>query len=301
MNLVDLDTSRKYDFSNESDAHRITKELVYRELKEHDNLDELYFNIEHSMTDNTVADIGGYYNGKLLAVEIVHTHESYEEYCKKVDAYHKEQIYDFWIFTEECLRKKFHGKSEISMMMVDLQKRFSRIYYYDKNRNQLRAVMCKLKDGQWKWIRLPMPFKLSFNDLALAESKYQRYICKEVQYELDYNVAETEEFIQYHETILDEYVETQHPSKPEKVFPKEFRFVEGKPVHVKLIECVIHPNFDDGVCIVEIGGEKRWVRKHTGLMYLFDRCGKDVKVTLESKPNPEQGIRYYRYSGEAWV
>lgn len=298
LSLVDLDASRKYDFSDESDAHKDTENLVYHELHDNDSLDELYFNIEHSLGSNMVADIGGYHDGKLLAVEIVHSHEDYEAYLRKVKAYHKEKIYDFWIFTEESISKYVNNGVKPSLMIMHLQKRFSRIYYYNRDKKELHAVVVSFKNGEYEWIILPQVFEVSFLSFALAESKYQNYICKEEQYVMDFNVAETEEYIKYREESLKEYDDReQFPSEPVNVFNHQFQFELGKPIRLKFVECVEHPNFHDEVLIVDINGEKWWVANHKSLAESFMRLGHGLlEVTMLSKPNHSIGEYGYQYS-----
>lgn len=298
LDLISLDNSRKYDFSKESNAHKTTKEAVYNQLKNHDNLDDLYFDIEQSLYSDVTADIGGYHDGKLLAVEIVHSHENYTDYRKKVNSYHKEKIHDFWIYTEERIHEYMEYNLKPCAMMHDLQKRFGRIYYYDVEEDVLRIVVFYLEDGEYKWVVLPFPWEISFNNLALSELKYLKYVCKEEQHELDYNVDETREFLRYEKEMLKKQCEeSQLPNAPQKVVNKEFQFVVGEPVRLRFIECVPHPNFEgDEVIIIDIDGKKWWVRKHTGLMFLFKKYGHAfLEVTLNGKPNGE--IKWYQYSG----
>lgn len=298
MALVDLDTSRKYNFSDESEAHYVVKNGIYNELMNHDDLDKLFFDIEHVCNSGIVADLGGYHDGKLLAVEIVHTHEDYKEYCKKVKEYHKEKIHDFWIYTEESIRKYIDSGIRPSAMMLDLQKRFSRIYYYSINDNLLHGAILEFKNGNYEWIVLPNYFDINFNSFVFAESKYHEYICKEEQYALDFNLEQTKEFIRYNKEILESQGEeiAEHSNN----FLPEFKFQEGVPVKMRFIEVTKPPHFKNAVLVVEIDGEKRWVGNHKVLRDLFEKhLGHELSlVTQLGKRTGENGYDYFMYSGE---
>ena len=286
-----------YNNSNESDAHRITKNGLYEELQLHDNLDKLYFQEEYQFQDDLIADIGGYHEGKMLAVEIVHSHENYDEYKRKVNKYHNENVYDFWCYTKASLENYIDSGKTPSIMMRDLKKRFSRIYYYDVDNKELRGVCFYIEDGEYKWVVLPVLFEISFTKLLFSELKFQKYICKEEMYDVDYNLQETEEFIEYQKKKLNKNCKKEQVIlNRENNYIPEFKFELDVPVQLRFVEITQFSHSRYKSIVVEIDEGCFWVRADKQLCRFFDECkGELVEVTWIKKHDPDDGQWGNRY------
>lgn len=293
VNWNGLREEPKYNYSNETDEHKYTKQDILRNLQRNDPIDELYVREEFDDFDvNRIPDIGGVHKGKQLAVEVVHLNEDYNEYYKKVKEYHKNKIYDMWIYTSERMHEYVCENNPPSDMMQDLLKRYGCIYYYQVNK------LCRMNYIDGEWNESAITLDITWDNLCFAELKYQKYCCVEQKYEVDWLVAETEEFVNYRKQEL-EQANKEITDLPQEGSKKEgvsfFRFKLGVPVRVTFVECNYNPEthydeiiLDMGDCLVRCAKHKNLIDKLNG------HEGEECVITLFSERSETDNQYRYR-------
>lgn len=282
----------KYNYSNETDEHKYTKQDILRNLQRNDPIDELYVREEFDDFDvNRIPDIGGVHKGKQLAVEVVHLNEDYNGYYKKVKEYHKNKIYDIWIYTSERMHEYVCENNPPSDMMQDLLKRYGCIYYYQLN----KLYHMNYIDGEWNESAITLD--ITWDNLCFAELKYQKYCCVEQKWEVDRLVADTEEFVNYRKQELerlDEELKELPSSPPKKEHVPLVEFEEGGSVEGFFVEVKKVPQSKYEEIIFNVDGSLIRCRHHKDLInQLKGHENEPCTVTLLSKPTALDN--QYRY------
>lgn len=277
----------EYSTKNESSEHEFTKREVYKQLKSNCNIDKLYFNVEHTYLNNKIADIGGYFEGKLLAIEIIHKHDNYDAYIEKVKDYHRDGIHDFWIFTEDIISQYVKNNNEPSDIMMDLNRRFGGIYFFNKFSKQLVKLVVKF-NGIYQYIKVPVRYKLRFNELCFAEQKYQEYVAKEEYYKLEYAIYEAEEMSRENYETLSELAKESLTS---------FEFNLDEPVKCKFVKFIKHPEFGSDSALFKIGDELKYPNVlHKNLKkQLSGLEDLTLEITLIKEHDPNIKFSEYKY------
>lgn len=232
---------RLYDFCNESEEHEFVKKNVYRLMCEYNHIDPLYFNIEHSYKFGKIADIGGYFNGCSLAIEVVNKHTDFSDYEEKRDLYHEHGIVDFWIFTKQ----NFNWEKEATTflpIMEDLHNRFGCLFFYDRGEIKSMTMTEVHSPTMRKHNVSPINFGFDFMKMYGAERHYQVHNRMNQNRCLEHEImniksrceelsSEKEQLSKYYEFLQND---TERKDKKTESLPY-FNFEEDKNYTMRLV------------------------------------------------------------------
>lgn len=289
MKFTELRKKSGYQYGDESDEHKHTKDGILHWLRKNDHVDRLYVREEFDDFDvNRVPDVGGIHKGKQLAIEVVHLNDDYIEYSKKKTEYHKNNIYDMWVFTSERMHEYIDENKPPSDLMIDLLKRYGCVYYYQDG----KLIPVRYVDGYWK--KSFIYLSVTWDNLCFAELKYMKYYCAEQKYEVDWLVAEAEDFVRYREQELENaegelYNLQQNSLKSEKKIIKGWiNFQEGIPVQCKFIGFDVNPKTQYPVTVFQKNDQLLYGAAHKNLKkQLRGHEGEGCIVTLIKQPSVE--------------